>query len=578
MKKIFKLTNPIWVFFFFCAATVLMTWPLSLHLKTAVIGGMGDNIYFVWLIHWYQRVLLEAQGHLLFNPWMNYPQGWDLSTTETTLADALPGVPFSYFLGPVAGYNIAILLTFVLAGFFMYLWMRDLTKSNWAGLLSGFLFTFTPYHLAHFVVGHLNLCGIQWFPLFFWGFHRLLNSNHKLELKFVLLTGLSLGLIAFTSMYYLYMTLLFAVIFGLAYVCFTRFKILRSKFFWLRLVSAGLISLPFLYFALKPFISLSNTGVLDSRSIEYAAVYSASPTDFFLPASDHFLFGQAVSNWFDHSLWNESSLYIGTIAIILACIVLIHNKKNVHRWLIWSALVVIFFSILLGLGINLHWNNQDVILKLPPVLQSMTGKDELPLYLPAAWLFKHLPFFDKMRTIMRFGFFAAFFTYILAGLGFTQIQASLPKKWKILFPLFVLILVLLDFYPGTYSASIIEPKPREVDIWLAKQPDDGAVVQMPFAESSDQAQVFYTLFHQKPILGGDFNANQPTQFEEISPVLEKFPEKTSADLLQSLGVKYVVVDESAYSTIPDFVQQMESFHLMLQTTLDGQSVYTFSTP
>jgi hypothetical protein len=65
-----------------------MTWPLSLHLKTSVIGGMGDNIYFVWLIRWYQKVFLEGQGHPFFNPLINYPQGWNLSTTETALASA----------------------------------------------------------------------------------------------------------------------------------------------------------------------------------------------------------------------------------------------------------------------------------------------------------------------------------------------------------------------------------------------------------------------------------------------------------------------------------------------------------
>ncbi len=127
----------------------------------------------------------------------------------------------------------------------------------------------------------------------------------------MVLTGLSLGLIGFTSMYYLYMTLLFSALFGLVFLIVTRFRVFRQRTFWLKLVLAGMISLPFLYFSLRPFISLSSSGVLESRPIEYAASYSASPTDFFLPASDHFVFGRAVSTWFDHSLWNESSLYLG---------------------------------------------------------------------------------------------------------------------------------------------------------------------------------------------------------------------------------------------------------------------------
>jgi len=578
MKTIKRLTNPFWVFFFFCAAAILMTWPLVLHIRESVIGGMGDNIYFVWLIRWYQKVFLEGQGHPFFNPWMNYPQGWNLSTTETSLATALPGVPFSYFFGPIAGYNIAMLLTFILAGFFMYLWIRDLTKSNSAGLIAGTLFAFTPYHMAHFVVGHLNLCGIHWFPLYFWGLHRIVISTKKLDIKFILLTGLSLGLIAFTSMYYLYMTLIFSLIFGLAYLIFTRFKPAANKFFWLRLLAVALISLPFLYLALRPFISLSNSGVLESRSLEYAGMYSASPTDFFLPASDHFLFGRVVSKWFDHSLWNESSLYIGLAAMILAVFALLYAKKSTHRALVWSAVIVIPVSILLGLGVNLHWNNQDVILSIPGWLQPVINKSETPVYLPAAWMFNHLPFFDKMRTIMRFGFFASFFTYLLAGLGFAQIQKSTAPKWRTPITLLVLAVVLFDFYPGTYSALVLAPKPRAVDLWLADLPDDGAVVQMPFSESSDQAQVYYTLFNKKPILGGDFNANKPVQFEEISPVLSLFPDQESVALLKHLSVEYIVVDTGAYSAVPDFDQQMQTQGLVLLTVQDGQSVYTFSKP
>lgn len=334
MRFVLKKMQSLWAFLYYCLSTLFMTWPLALHLKDSVIGGMGDNIYFVWLIRWYQKVFLEGQGHPFFNPWMNYPQGWNLSTTETSLASALPGVPFSYFFGPIAGYNVAVLLTFVLAGFFMYLWIRELTQSSLAGLVAGTIYAFSPYHIAHFLVGHLNLCGIEWFPLYFWGLHNLLKSKVKFDWKSVLLTGLSLGLIAFTSMYYLYMTLLFSAVFIIGYLCFSRFIVFGEKYFWLQAVAAAVISSPFVYFSLRPFINLANAGTLASRSMEYASMYSASPTDFFLPSSDHFLFGTLVSKWFDRSLWNESSLYIGLAALVLALIAVVLNKKSQHRGLI----------------------------------------------------------------------------------------------------------------------------------------------------------------------------------------------------------------------------------------------------
>jgi len=578
MKKIKKDIDLLWAFLGYTIGAVFLTWPLSLHLKTSIVGGLGDNIYCVWLIRWYQTVFLEGQGHPFFNPRMNYPQGWNLSTVETTLASTLPGVPFSYFFGPIAGYNIAILITFVFAGFFMYLWIRDLTKSKVAAFLAGVIFTFSPFHFSHFLVGHLNLCDIQWFPLFFWGLTRLLKSDHKFEWKFVLLTGVSLGLIGFTSIYYLYMSLFYTPIFIIFYLTFQRFKPIRNKFFWINLVSGLAISLPFIFFALRPFIHLASTGTLASRSLEYAAMYSASPTDFFLPATDHFLFGKLFSTGFDRSLWLESTFYIGFTALFLAIIAIINRKKTQHRELILSSIIIVIISFILCLGINLHWNNQDVVWQIPGFLQPLFHKTETLIYLPAAWLFNHMPFFDKMRTIMRFGFFVLLFIPVLAGIGFQQIQNKLTTNRKIIFTCLIFVLVLFEVYPGSYAQYISQPQPRQVDLWLAQQPDDGAVVQMPFDENSSQAQCFYTLYHKKPFVGGEFNANQPIQYLEIQPVLQNFPDEHSVELLRKLDVKYIVVDSAAYPNLDEFKQQAAAFGLTELADVDNNIVYTFSIP
>lgn len=553
-----------------------MTYPVAFQLKDSVLGKMGDNIYFVWLVRWYQTAFLEGGGHPFFNPLMNYPQGWNLSTTDTALASVLPGVPFSYFFGPIAGYNIAMLITFVLSGFFMYLWVRNLTHSRLAGILAGTLFAFSPYRMAHFLAGHLNLSGTEWFPLFFWGLSTLLRPGKKINWIFVVLTALSLGAIAFTSMYYLYMTLLMSGIFVLIYLLFTHFKALANKTFWFQLLLAGILVLPFFYFALRPFITLSSAGGIASRSVEYANMYSASPTDFFLPSSDHFLLGKWVSQHFDRSLWIEGSFYISLVGFILTLIALIKNKKSEQRWFIWSAFGVICVSFILALGINLHWNNQQVMWQVPAFLQPLIGKAETAIHLPAYWLFTRLPFFDKMRAIMRFGVFVVIFVPVLAGIGFTEISKRLSPLKQSLLTIALVAIVLFEFYPGSYEHQMSQPKPRAVDLWLAGQPDDGAVVQMPFSASSDQAQVYYTLFYNKPFTGGFFNANQPEQYLNSQPVLEKFPDANSIELLQKLKVKYIVIEASSYKDFAQVQFKMEKLGLVELTEQDGQYVYTFA--
>ncbi len=102
---------------------------------------------------------------------------------------------------------------------------------------------------------------------------------------------------------------------------------------------------------------------------------------------------------------------------------------------------------------------------------------------------------------------------------------------------------------------------RAVDRWLATQPNTGAVAQFPFYQESDQGQVYNTLIHQKPYLGGFFNANPPEQYSLIYPVMEDFPSQESMELLQELGVAYVVVDATQYDDFSVVDQNIQNLGL-----------------
>ena len=54
---------------------------------------------------------------------------------------------------------------------------------------------------------------------------------------------------------------------------------------------------------------------------------SASPTDFILPSTDHFLFGVWVMQHFDRSLWIEGTFYVGAAALALGIVAFIFRKK-----------------------------------------------------------------------------------------------------------------------------------------------------------------------------------------------------------------------------------------------------------
>lgn len=554
---------------FYLLIALLITFPLILHFRDSIVGGYGDGLYFSWLVRWYQKVIFEGGSSPFFNPMMNFPEGWNLSTTDTALASTLPGVPFSLVWGPVAGYNIAMWITFFLSGLAMYIWVHHLTKSRGAALLAGTIYAFLPYRIAHFQAGHLNLAGTAWFPLYFMGLYEILRTQKHWHWVASITVALSLGLIALSSMYYLYFTLLMSVVFVLSYWVFANHKIIFEKWFWLRAAITGVFSLPLLYLALKPFLSLSNQGGLADRSLEYASRYSASPTDFFAFASSHFLFGKWSSRILDHSLWMESSLYIGLVSLVLIVIAIRHRKQIADQNLLMIALVMMVTAFILALGPQLHWNN-----KLIEFISPISGQ-KTPIPLPAALLFKYLPFFSKMRAVMRIGFFTLIFSTLAAGLGANWLLVHIKKTQRNWVTGLLVILVLFEFFPGTMRPSLKKIEARPVDYWLAAQPASGAVVQMPFEDSTDQAQIYYTLTHHKAITGGFFNANQPPQYQYLQTVLATFPDERSISTLREYQVAYIVIDPRRYDQFASVEAEMFANGLIPLTEKDGIRVYGF---
>ena len=193
------------------------------------------------------------------------------------------------------------------------------------------------------------------------------------------------------------------------------------------------------------------------------------------------------------------------------------------------------------MGTDLHWNGAPVEIATPGFLQGVYAKPTMPIPLPGLLLFKYFPFYAKLRALMRFGIFVLLFICAAAGLGTAEILKRISPRWKFAAAAGLVLLVLVDIYPGPYT-EFTTVQPRQVDTWLASQPGDGAVAQMPFSIAEDQEQTYYTLVHGKPYIGGFFNAFPPAQYKRIKPVLMNFPDAESVQLLRELKVRWVLVD------------------------------------
>lgn len=547
-------------FVYFVIMTIVMTYPLVLRMRDAALGGGGgDGTYFIWLVRWYQKALFELKISPFFNPYLNYPQGWNLATTDVTPAMVALAFPGSLVFGPTWGYNFAMLLSFILSGWAMYLWVKHLTNSDVAGLVAGTIFAFIPFRMAHFIIGHLSLAGTQWFPFYFWGLFDLLKQE-KFSWKPVLMASISAGLIGLTSPYYVYMTIIISAVFLLGFVVFKGFKRFKSVVFWKSILAFGLLAVLLVGLSMLPYLSLNAQDGIASRSVDYVNRYSASPTDFVIPSMKHFLWGKWIDEHFSPEYFQEATLYIGAVTFVLTVIAWLKRRQLPHPELLGIAIFVAFAGFVLALGIQLHWLGRQVS-SLPIFLQNIFHRTDMPqIYLPAYYLFRYLPFFSKMRVMMRFGLFTLTFFSMMAGLGAYILTKSVSQKVRRWVGIGLLVLIFIDFYPGILT-SFAPTVARPVDQWLAAQPDTGAVAQFPFSMESEQSQVYFTSVYDKPFLGGYFNANQPEQYTRIYPVMKSFPSEESVALLKQLGVTYVVVDASQYADFSSADQEIRTLGL-----------------
>src|SRR5919202_773125 len=115
----------------------------------AAAGDHLQTLYHLWLVGhqlahgrapWLDPYSFHPEGRTIWNP-----PGWPFGLVFWPLAAAF---------GPVVGWNLFVLLTYVGAGAFACLWLRELGLPRGAALAGGLAFALAPYRVNQ-SVGHL---------------------------------------------------------------------------------------------------------------------------------------------------------------------------------------------------------------------------------------------------------------------------------------------------------------------------------------------------------------------------------------------------------------------------------------
>ncbi len=554
----------------------VLLFPLPLNLSDGFFATEpGDPLLQIWVLRWNIHKLSTSLSSY-FDANIFYPYQNTFAYHDHMFGLGLLGLPiYALSHNPILTYNLLFLLSFVLSAYGMFLLVRELTSHSGAAWIAGFIFGFLPYRFTH--LDHLNLLSIYWLPFCFLFVTRYFFSESRSTCKIsttIALWYLCFLLQALTSFNYLFFSVIAIGVYASLLLLLrwnARAMLWRNvvrRDFTLFLIGALLTGFVLLLFA-RPYLK-ANREMGFERSVTETIDLSARLRHYGVAPENNLLYGKVTRAWQSSSTYfREQILFPGIIPVMLALSAIIVRRSTLKNPSI-EVFTIAYMGVLLA----------AFILSLGPFL-TIAGR-MIPL--PYSWLYQFLPGFKSMRVPARFGLLVAFAMAVLAGIGFSRIDWLFKvRKARIRsFLTFLVIsgMILLEYwslprslshYPGNFD---LIPAAYQ---WLAKQPDDVRLIELPVSSPKDNFEaMYYSTFHWKRIINGR-SAFLPNGISGVLNEMRHFPSQRTVDLLQQLGINSVLwhtqdVGEDIIEKLPEGANLMKQFGTDLLITLDPRPI------
>jgi hypothetical protein len=549
----------------FLLLSLVLTYPLPLHLADAV-EDRQDALLNVWITTWDGHQLLGNPLHL-FDANIFHPYPRTLAYSELLLGNALLSLPITATTGnPVLGYNLALLLSFILSGFGTYLLVLRLTDSTAAGMVAGVIFAFSSYRMTN--LAQAQLLTTQWLPFALLALYELLRPNPVG--RHIAMFALFFCLQTLSSFYYgilLALAVLGFVIFdfGVAIAQFSQSsrathdvsrttasrnlspRVCRppAEALSYLLLAACCCVLVVLPFALPYFQVQRELGF--ERSLADNEPFSASLSQYLMVPPRSIV----------HGLWLPSddapgaggypvdALFPGFVALALALWGLARGQGRTR----WFFLILLLAAFVLSLG--------------PRLFVAPGQPSGWELSLPYAWLYAFVPGFQALRAPVRFDALVQLSLAVLAGYGTAALRGirilrcgprqpvARGKRMYWVVGAILLLLISLEslVWPGARAESVpVGDGVPQVYRWLARQAP-APVLELPMAFTPGGPQLDYqylSTYHWQTTPDG-YSGFIPPKHGQIVYEMERFPSERSVSLLQALGVEQVILHTDRYS-------------------------------
>lgn len=504
---------------FFVVLTLVMTNPLALNVASAV-EDKQDALLNTWIIAWVGHALITDPLHL-FAANIFYPYANTLAFSEVLLPQGLLALPINLaFDNTILGYNLVLLFSLFLSAYGMYLFSYDLTRHRGAALAAGTVFAFNPYNLGN--LAQVQLLSLGWLPLALIFLKRLLDDTAPRPRRNVFVFALFFSIQAVASIYYAFLS-------GIAVGLYVVWRLVSKhpshlRVFLIRLGASVVLIAGFVSPVLLPYWQVqSELGF--QRKIEESEPFSASLKLYGEVSPQNLLYGNLLAPRPPVVIggYPLDNLFPGVVAVGLAILGIAATNAR-ERWFYLLLLVIAF---VLSLGPRLF---------LTPSL----GTD---LTLPYRWLYETVPLTHALRAPVRFDALVMLALAVLAAYGLVRLAST--SRW---IPIACCLLIALEYL--ALPAANITPVPTgdaipEYVRWLAKQPPT-TVLELPMLASDpskplDLTSQYLSTYHWQRTPDGYSGFNPSRRGELASALARFFPGQTGQELLQALGVQYVVV-------------------------------------
>lgn len=354
---------------FFSVIIGIFLWKIF-SLKWGFLEGDYKDQFYPW-----SYIYSQSLKNFGLSFWTRYVQSGFPLIAEGQVGGFYPlNILFFGLLPFKLAYNYIVILHFVLAGVFAYLYSRKLGACQWGGSLAAFVFCFGSAYAGCFY-NTVTVKTLIWVPLAFY----LLETYFDTRKARVLFTaGFVLGIQFLAGFAQL------AAYSALFYVIYFITGLLSRDGIKYKDIAAGLgsliLSAVIFYPQLASSLPLVEASSRQGSTLAFALWGSFSPMNFM---------STVVPYW----IFQGTRFYIGVISLLFLAASFVEAKKDVMiRPLIWVFLLAVFLSL---------------------------GKYN-PFYVLVLKAFD----FYSFRNPSKFMFFAVLAASVLSGIGFTRFFAA----------------------------------------------------------------------------------------------------------------------------------------------------------